>query len=120
MLLLLVGPNLYSLYKKQQTKNFFNIFDTDILYIQNEAFGSRENVRILFESDRYIVQNFHTGEELIRPFPNHLTYALGNNRISFNYNGTIINPGTHRFYENDKVYQVVFPLGKGRHYIEER
>lgn len=119
ILLLLVVPSLVSLLKQQETNEFFKLLDADVFYIQNETFATNHNIRILFEGDRYVIRNSQTKEEVVRDFPSHLQFDLVHNRIMFNNNGTILNPTRYRFYDEDTMYEIVFPLGKGRHYIEE-
>lgn len=121
LLTFLVIPGLFSTLKKQQTKQFFTTFDADILYIQNSALGTSQHVRILFEDDYYVIRNNRTKEAIKRYYPEHISrITKSNNRISFNDSGTIISPTSYRFEDETTTYKIVFPLGKGRHYIEEQ
>lgn len=120
-LTLIVMPTMYKIVEKQQTKQFFDVLESDIFYIQNQAFGTRENVRIVFDEDYYVILHDRQIEEKKRYYPDHLTHDVKvNNRVKFSNNGTIIDPTTFVFKEDDITYQLVFPLGKGRHYIEEK
>lgn len=112
-------PNMLQVIERQQTKHFFEIFNSDILMIQNKSIGEERNIRIRLRTDHYLIMD---ERELIvqREYPKHLTYIEGsNNIITFNNTGTMMNPRTFHFRERNKAYLVVFPLGKGRHYIEE-
>lgn len=118
---LLVVPSIIRTIEKQETIHFFDVLDSDIFYIQNQAFGTRHNTRIVFDKEFYVVINDWKTEEIKRYYPKHITYDIKiNNRIAFNNNGTIINPTTFKFRDGEKTYQLVLPLGKGRHYIEEQ
>jgi|SRR5690625_2200697 len=121
-LLIFIGvPSLIKVIENQQTKHFFQILNSDIFYIQNQALGTRQNIRIMFDEDYYILLHEQKAEEIKRFYPEHLTYKLDiNNRISFSNSGTVINPTTFMFTDNNHSYKIVFPLGKGRHYIEKQ
>ncbi len=121
ILTLLVVPSIIKTVERQETKHFFAVLESDILYIQNQALGTRDNVRIVFDEEFYVVISEWKTEEIKRHYPEHLQYANKiNNRVAFNNNGTIINPTTFKFKDKKITYQLVFPLGKGRHYIEEQ
>lgn len=121
ILTLLVVPSIIRTIEKQETNHFFAVLESDILYIQNQALGTRHNIRIVFDKEFYVVINEWKTEEIKRHYPEHLKYDNKiNNRVTFNNNGTIINPTTFKFRDKETTYQLVFPLGKGRHYIEEQ
>jgi|SRR5690625_1960997 len=119
LLMVIAVPNLFSLLKKLETNNFFHMLDADIFYIQNEAMDTQNNVRIIFREDAYVIRNLYSDEDIIRYYPDNLSYDLVNNRIMFNKNGTILGPTRYRFFDKNNTYEIVFPLGKGRHYIEK-
>ncbi len=120
-LILLAVPPLFSTIQKQETAHFFNVLDSDILFIQNEALGTRQNVRIVFDKEYYSIVAEKQTEEVKRYYPKHLTHDVRiNNRVSFSNNGTVINPTTFLFKDKSTTYHLVFPLGKGRQYIEEQ
>ncbi|MEI3611716.1 competence type IV pilus minor pilin ComGD [Pseudogracilibacillus sp. SO30301A] len=121
ILTLLVVPSIVRTVEKQETNHFFAVLESDILYIQNQALGTRDNVRIVFDEEYYVVISEGKTEGIKRHYPEHLKYNNKiNNRVAFNNNGTIINPTTFKFKDRKNTYHLVFPLGKGRHYIEER
>ncbi|MEI3606809.1 competence type IV pilus minor pilin ComGD [Pseudogracilibacillus sp. SE30717A] len=120
-LVLLAVPSIFSTIQKQEIAQFFKILDSDILYIQNQALGTRQNVRIVFDQEYYAVLTERQSEEIKRYYPKQLTHEVKiNNRLSFSNNGTVINPTTYLFKDKDTTYHLVFPLGKGRHYIEQQ
>jgi|SRR5690625_1524632 len=121
VLTLLVVPNLYKLAQKQQTNKFFDVLEADVFYVQNQAIGTSVNSRIVFSSDHYSILNNQNSEEIKRYYPKHLSNRIKiNHRIWFSNLGTIINPTTLIFEDQDTSYWVIFPLGKGRFYIEEK
>jgi|SRR5699024_5212066 len=123
VLLLIAMPIMTNLTKKQETKKFFDVLEADVFYIQNQALGTSRNLRIVFDKDHYDVlgSGMQNGEEMRRDYPEHLVHDVQiDNMISFYNSGTVANPTTFLFRDGDTIYEVVFPLGKGRHYIEER
>lgn len=116
---LLALPSMYNMYKDQQTKQFFSLLDSDILYVQNQAMAGKRNCRVVFDNDSYSVLS---EDKLIsqRSYPEHMRYRnVSTNRIVFNDLGSARNVTTYLFYADHDMYQIVFPLGKGRHYIEQ-
>lgn len=121
ILSLLVVPPMYHVYQEQQKNQFFTLLDSDILYIQNQAIARKTNFRIVFDTEYYVVME-KDKQIYKRDYPNHLSYSKATtNRIVFNTLGTVRNPTTYLFYDQSKGkrYEMVFPLGKGRQYVEE-
>jgi len=111
----------YKLYEQQQIKQFFRVFDADVLFIQNQSLHQSNHYKIVLNTNSYSVSN-HDGMIFKRDYPKQISYRnTANNKISFYRHGTIENPGTFFFYVHDgSRYKVVFPFGKGRHYIEKQ
>jgi len=119
LLLLLAHPFHFSLLEKQQEKQFLDVFESDVLYIQNVALTTGERAEIIFGTNHYIVQ---VGKAVIeeRQFPESLEMDSRNLlTISFNEFGTIRKAGTIILRSQQTTYRIVFPLGKGRSYIVE-
>lgn len=113
---LLVVPNVYNTWKKQQTKHFLALFDADVFYIQNRGLGNLDNAHILLRKDKYIVAL--EGQQMyIRHYPKHLRYNGRETTVQFRAGGTINQPTTYQFLDDDMTYNLVFPFGKGRHYV---
>lgn len=119
ILILLIVPAIFNLMEQQEINDFFNTLDADVLYIQNEALGTRKNVQIIFHKDYYMLIHASEKKEVIRDYPAHLTHDM-NGQILFSNSGTVMQPTTLRFKGKNKTYKMIFPLGKGRHYIEEQ
>lgn len=110
-------PNFVKTIEKQQTAQFFDLFSSDIFYIQNQTLNTNESYRIWLRDDHYLIISNDTMKR--RNYPKHLEFtSYSNTRISFSKAGTVINPTTLRFKDRYHSYCVVFPFGKGRHYIE--
>lgn len=118
-LLLLSIPSMTKSIERQQTKQFFELFKTDVFYIQNEALFSHKNIYILFEEDQYLIMDFRKVYAK-RKIPTHIEAINTKNRqIRFSNNGTLYNPATYYFTTKETTYKVIFPFGKGRFYIDE-
>lgn len=117
--MILFIPNMIKTIEKQQTAQFFEVFSSDILYIQNQSLRTNDRYRIILNEGHYtIIKDTQFVQK--REYPKHLKLLTNTNlRISFTKSGTITNPMTIKFEDRYHKYQVVFPFGKGRHYIEE-
>lgn len=121
IIILISAPLTYSIIDSQQERQFFTTLQADIFYIQNLAIGSDEYVRIVFDETNYRIRR-NTGKPIaIRHYPKDWKINKRTlDTISFNENGTIRFPGTMSFKTKQETYRVVFPLGKGRGYIEKQ
>lgn len=114
---LLVVPSAYKTWEKQQTKQFLALLDADIFYIQNKGLGTRDNSHILLRKDHYIVAL--KGQQLYeRTYPKHLRFNGKESKIYFRAGGTINQPTTYQFVDDEMIYNLIFPFGKGRHYLD--
>lgn len=119
ILTLLVIPSLSHLLKKQQTKHFFAVFESDVMFVQTQALHTVNGTRITLYKDEYLVL-LNNEVKQQRDLPNHLTFISANNaRIQYSNSGTILQPYTYVLKEHDTFYHIVFPFGKGRHYVVE-
>lgn len=119
LLSFLAVPAVYQAYQKQQIEQFFQMLESDIHYAQNKALEETGQVKVLFEEDSYRIM-VEMKQMHKRIYPDHLTFrAVNTSRVLYNRNGTIQNPSTISFYDQEnRRYRVVFPFGKGRHYVE--
>ncbi|MGY0692929.1 competence type IV pilus minor pilin ComGD [Virgibacillus sp. FSP13] len=123
LLILLSLPIQFSLLDKQEAEQFFRTFESDLLYMQNMSFASKDNIRLSIdaENNRYTIFR-HTNEKLIeRNIPKEwqIDKRTLQKPISFNEFGTIRNPGRLKIITKKQEYEIIFPLGKGRYYIAE-
>src|SRR5699024_6272268 len=109
-------PLLFSSIEKHSENQFLTLFEQDVFSIQNQSFGTNEYIRLIFRQDYYvIIHGNRQDENVIRNYPDHLTVSHNNsNIISFNNNGTIMNPGTISMTSKHMNKELVFPFGKGR------
>lgn len=114
-------PIIYDIYEQEKFKQFFDVFDEDILFIQNQSMRGLNKVHITIEENYYYVK---TEEGILyrREYPEQITYESGkSSRLSFNLLGSVHNPRTIQFRVNDGTrYELVLPFGKGRHYIVKK
>lgn len=104
---------------KQATRQFLAIFESDIMLVQSEALATLKSSRLTFYDDEYVI--LVNGKQLRhRSIPNHLSFSTVNNsRIQYSNNGTIVQPTTYLLRDRNDLYRIVFPFGKGRHYVEK-
>lgn len=113
-------PPLISTYEKWKVNHFLIVLDTDILYVQHKSMEEDEHVYIMFMANEYRITDANDNNKTIyRKYPqNFHANNFTNLRVSFSRNGTVMNPNTFQFKQNNTYYKVVFPFGKGRHYVE--
>ncbi|QTM99817.1 hypothetical protein ERJ70_11210 [Sediminibacillus dalangtanensis] len=112
------------LFEKQETNDFFQLFDSDLIYLQQSAMLSSERNALYLdpEGHEYTIRTGGTARIILsRKIPKSWNIELRTLKmpLSFNSKGTIKQPGTMIIHTNKRRYKVVFPLGKGRHYYEE-
>lgn len=118
LILMVAIPVVHHTIVEHKTKQFFTILDSDILRMQNQAIANNEKMNIYFDKDHYVVMR---GRKLIytRDYPDHIEFAKPD-IITYTALGTVSNPRTLIFYSQENfMYRMVFPLGKGRHYVEK-
>lgn len=120
ILLSLSVPTMHSLLAKKNEEKILERMENDILYIQNQAIGSTKNFRIILQENKYIIVG-PDQQSIIRDLPSNWTLDRRKlDSISFNENGTIRKAGTISLKTPNNTYRYVFPLGKGRGYLEKQ
>ncbi|WP_337019685.1 competence type IV pilus minor pilin ComGD [Oceanobacillus massiliensis] len=122
-IVLILAPPLNSeTLRKQQEKQFLELFKFDVLYIQNlSSMGTGDKVFIRLYSDHYKILRGTRKPIAHRPYPSGLTIdGRGISDISFNEKGTVLHPRKILITTDHTAYDVVFQLGKGRFYIAEK
>lgn len=110
---------------EHQTKQFFNVFQSDVMLIQQRTMLYEENLSITIkpEKHQYEVRKGGTGKLLyLREIPESWEVRIRTltQPMSFTSNGTIRHPGTLNIKTKTNNYNVIFPFGKGRGYIVEQ
>lgn len=121
ILILLFIPAFNHSIQNHQVNQFLYVLHSDVLFMQNLSTGNKTDIRMIFKDNHYIVSNYLTNDiYLERKYPNELTIETRTlNYVSFNDKGSIRYPGTIQIKSAHKNYRLVFPLGKGRFYIDE-
>lgn len=107
---------------KLELQHFLDTLEMDVLYLQNTASTQEIDIPYVlkFNSDNYsimldrsteIKRDYPAQFSLVTPFPKN---------VEFYISGVIKNPQTIRVSLAGEPYQIVFPLGKGRYYVEKR
>lgn len=121
ILLLLSVPLNISGLQKHQDEQFLETFQYDVLYIQHLATTTTDDKRVYirFQNDRYsIIENTKTLETRYYPDGWEMDPRTME-ELSFKSTGTVRQPGRIKMTSKNNTYFVVFPLGKGRGYVEE-
>lgn len=120
MLLWLSIPTVHTLYVKTEEKKLIETMQYDILYVQSQAIGSVEEIRITLYKNSYTIvdkggkvmeRNLPAGFEIDRR-------TLEN--ISFTETGSIRKAGTIKITTPISTYKLIFPPGKGRGRLEKQ
>ncbi|ASK63205.1 hypothetical protein CFK37_14135 [Virgibacillus phasianinus] len=125
ILLVLSAPIKFAVLDTQKEQQFLTAFENDLLYMQSISYLSKDKVGLEIHADYYkivVTKNYKVKDIFQRSIPNDWKFDLltiQDNFISFNSSGTIRQPGTIRLRTNKSMYKIVFPLGKGRCYIEK-
>jgi len=113
-------PSMVKTVYQIQTNHFFKTMDSDLLYVQNQSLGQSDYLRIVFQKDHYQIRDTYANQIKRQPYPKDMTLKQTTYVISFSRSGTIKNAGAIVLQTEDQTYQVTFPLGKGRHYVETK
>ncbi|WP_010530980.1 competence type IV pilus minor pilin ComGD [Lentibacillus jeotgali] len=123
ILILIAVPIQVSVLDKKTEESFLETLEMDLLYTQSLSYNSRTDYRLAFfpDQDRYIIKSTENRDILERKIPEGWTI---NKRImptiSFNKNGTILEPGTMAIQTPTTHYNLICPLGKGRCYFDKQ
>ncbi|WP_182199560.1 competence type IV pilus minor pilin ComGD [Paraliobacillus salinarum] len=123
--LLFIGGSIqYRTYDTYQFKQWYALFESDLLRLQQNTMSSTNNSYLLIRpnDNSYEVRNSTTEKPIIkRSIPKNLKIRLYsfNNPLSFSKSGTIKNPGKFQVMSKYSKWEIIFPLGKGRSYINE-
>ncbi|WP_196493688.1 competence type IV pilus minor pilin ComGD [Ornithinibacillus caprae] len=121
ILLLLCTPIVLSVISNQQEKQFFETLQFDVLYLQNMSIGSDDYNRMVLDTEYYSIILGNTQEvRTTRKLPPGWSLEKRTlDFISFNANGSIRKAGTIAIHTKTDTYKIIFPIGKGRGYIEK-
>lgn len=118
VLSVLVLPSMVQMVHNIQTNQFFKKMDSDVLLVQNRSLEQTgDYVRIIFNEDHYII---YQASKLIKKqaYPKNMSFKHESYTIYFGSSGTVKNAGTFKLQDDNDTYQITFPLGKGRQYVE--
>lgn len=122
LLIFLSIPFIFSPIDSQTEKQFFQTLESDLLLIQSWSHGTTlNNGSITFNTESYTLRLLGEEDKIVtRDYPHgwrtdERTYK----RISFK-DGTIRQPGTILLQSAEDDFKIIFPLGKGRGYVEKQ
>jgi len=106
--------------ENQKEKRFFETLKYDFLFTQRISASGHKAVDIEFRNDEYLI-NKDVSPIIKRPYPEGWRIdKLNTSIVSFSLRGNIRQGSTLKVYTNNNEYNVIFPLGKGRFYIEKK
>lgn len=119
IILLVISPFSTDIVEKKREEQFIEMLQADILLIQNLSMQTRKSTVIYFEEGKYVIlvgnSTFRT-----REFPKEWKITDDGIRpLSFTPGGIIRRPGSLRIKMTHSYVKIVFPLGKGRGYVEQ-
>lgn len=120
MIVLLSVPILFNSLEKIRERHFLETLQFDILYAQSLALTNKNNIRINFNQHNYVLIE-NTKVHVRREIPDDWSFNLGSmqNSITFDEYGRIKNPGSIYIRSAQSNFYFIFPLGKGRGYIDK-
>lgn len=121
VILFLIPPFNHHIAESLKKEQFFTIFQSDVLYIQQMRSTTESTIRIRFFNDYYAV--YQEDSRIIkRDYPRGWNVdTRGERNLEFKRFGTLLSPRTIVFKTKQKnEYHLIFPLGKGRFYIVEK
>ncbi|GGA68310.1 competence type IV pilus minor pilin ComGD [Ornithinibacillus halotolerans] len=120
IVLLISIPISTSFIERKNEETVLHILEYDLLYLQNQTLGSSYYNRIVLYEDRYVIET-SDNKDIIRNLPTGWRINRRQYRsIAFNEYGTIRQAGTIQLISPKNKYNIVFPPGKGRGYIEKQ
>lgn len=124
--LLVIGTTFHiKTYQNYQFNRWYQIFESDLLFMQQLSITSMGNVYMLIKpsSHTYEIKHGGLGEIVIkRPIPDAWEIKLHtlSMPLSFSNNGTVKLPGKVQIISGTTRYDITFPFGKGRSYLIEK
>lgn len=119
----LSAPIIFSILDSQSEKQFFDLLFSDLLLIQIASHGVNSGkAYVEFEDYSYTVHVDKNGykRKIKRSYPSGWKKDERLfDEISFK-NGTIRKPGTILIQSENTDYRIIFPLGKGRGYVDKQ
>jgi len=114
---LFILPSMHQTMIRQKQKHFFELYSSDIFYIQNTKLYTDKYAEIIPLNTHYNLNPSNEG--IKRMFPEELRKTNAQPDISFSRKGTIKQPYTYIYTSKDTKYSIIFPFGKGRSYLVE-
>lgn len=113
-------PISHALLGKMTEEKVLEQFQYDVLFLQNQSMVTNDYLRIKLNQNSYTLIG-NKIEPIERKLPSGWRIDQRTlQSISFNENGTIRYAGTIQITAPTNSYIIVFPIGKGRGYIEKQ
>lgn len=121
ILIMVSAPLQFSTINNQQEEQFIEQLHHDVLLVQNQnGYTERDRMLIRFNDEYYEVIRGSSGLYAKRSYPPGWRLITGNHReLRYLDTGTVIQPRTLIMFSPTERIAFVFPLGKGRFYVEK-
>lgn len=124
ILLLLTVPLSFKLHDSIQQRYFFNELEQDILWLQKRSITEQDIDYLTIDVPKhryYVSDTMSSGFKKVKHFPSSwkIDTRTFQNPLYFTYLGQNRFPGTFSITTTMGTYKFIFPLGKGRFYIEK-
>lgn len=121
-LLLIGGSVQMKTYDQYQFNQWYQLFESDMLRMQQNSMITNENQYLLINSNsnQYEIRQGGLGKIVLkRPIPPHWKIKLYSLQmpVSYSKHGTIRKPGKFQVETAYQSWEIIFPFGKGRCYV---
>lgn len=118
-LTILILPALYKTKESLHIQTFLTQLESDVRYVQMNKYNHWEDSFLYFGNGEYIVQGKKDQRYEKREYPKGLQVYASDRTIQFSKKGTIKKPQTVTLQFENERYQLIFPFGKGRFYVQK-
>lgn len=107
--------------EKHRERKFFQVFNQDLLYVQNACMSSKGGYSLTTYTDYYEITDINN-DRIRRDLPSDykISKFKGMEEISFTDSGSIKRAGSLLLYTKNKSYNIILAPGKGRARYEQR
>lgn len=122
VLLLIITPIIHTRIMTQQDEPFLDTLEFDFLYMQRLSTLTKDYVSFRVRTDHYVITQGSGAKVILRrELPSGWKINMKSlTAISFDENGRVRQPYTITLTTNQSIYNIIFPLGKGRCYVVEK
>lgn len=119
ILSMIVIPPMSNTINQIKVNHFLQTVESDVLFIQNQSQRKvSSKLKLVFTKNEYHVIESSKRLRVEKYPPGIKLRGSISKNIKYGSLGTIKQGATIRFEMTNKIIKLIFPLGKGRHYVE--